>query len=301
MFPNAYHLITILTTSAQVHAYARNVLASENGSGEPSADVAGHSSQKMGLGKPTLLHEIRLDPKLKPKQVVVMSGKPDLLVPHTGTEEEADDFLMKPFGLKELLSCVQARFSNASLCLHADDQIEALLREPSCAFIGLPFTISPMIAPLPSNEVERLDALHRYNILDTAPELAFDDITLLASQICKTEIAMISLVDHDRQWFKSKTSDGHALGMLCVNSPDARTLNPEQSAALQALSRQVVAELELRRRTTDLAMARDAAVQSALAKSQFLANMSHEIRTPVNGVVGMTGLLLDGDLKPRAS
>ena len=61
-----------------------------------------------------------------------------------------------------------------------------------------------MIAPLPSNEVDRLEALYRCNILDTAPEQAFDDITLLASQICMAETAMISLVDRNREWFKSK-------------------------------------------------------------------------------------------------
>ena len=59
-----------------------------------------------------------------------------------------------------------------------------------------------------------------------------------------------------------------------------RTLSPEQNVGLQALSRQVVAQLELRRGVAELALARDAAVEAARSKSQFLANMSHEIRTP---------------------
>ncbi|MEH1835102.1 MAG: sensor domain-containing diguanylate cyclase [Nostoc sp.] len=58
--------------------------------------------------------------------------------------------------------------------------------------------------PLPENEAQRLKALADYNILDTLPEQAFDDLTALAAYICKTPIALINLVDADRQWFKSE-------------------------------------------------------------------------------------------------
>lgn len=53
-------------------------------------------------------------------------------------------------------------------------------------------------------EAARLQTLHKYRILDTKPEQAFDDLTLLASQIFKVPIALISLIDEDRQWFKSR-------------------------------------------------------------------------------------------------
>ncbi|MFI5058045.1 MAG: GAF domain-containing protein [Candidatus Acidiferrales bacterium] len=54
------------------------------------------------------------------------------------------------------------------------------------------------------NDNARVATLQKYDILDTEPEKAFDDLALLASFVCKIPIALISLVDEDRQWFKSK-------------------------------------------------------------------------------------------------
>jgi anti-sigma regulatory factor (Ser/Thr protein kinase) len=161
----------------------------------------------------------------------------------------------------------------------------------------------------PHDEQSRLATLHRYRILDTEPEQRFDDLALLASQICGVPMALITLVDADRQWFKSRVGmsdtetprsisfcahamlepniflvpdalederfrnnplvtgdphirfyagtslvsrEGQPLGALCVADHVPRKLTDDQMAALDALRRQVQAQLELRRNLIDL-------------------------------------------------
>ncbi|HEX8422041.1 MAG TPA: GAF domain-containing protein, partial [Pyrinomonadaceae bacterium] len=147
--------------------------------------------------------------------------------------------------------------------------------------------------PVPCDEAGRIAALRECGILDTAPEECFDDIARLAAYICKTPIALVSLVDKSRLWFKAKvgfplselprestfctqailkpepfiiedasadkryaknpyvqyephvrfyaavplvTTDGHALGVLCVIDHQRRTLDHEQHEALEVLA-----------------------------------------------------------------
>ena len=160
------------------------------------------------------------------------------------------------------------------------------------------------LPPLPDNEDDRLQALIEYQVLDTEAEQRFDDLTAIAAHICDTPISFISLIDTNRQWFKSKfgieviesprelafcaytilqpermmivpnaeederfaanpfvtsepnirfyagaaliTPDGFPIGTLCTIDNKPRELSPEQIQALQALSRQVISQLELR-------------------------------------------------------
>ncbi len=162
---------------------------------------------------------------------------------------------------------------------------------------------------IPLNESERLKALSEYRILGTKPEESFDDITKIASLTCETPIALLSLVDSNRQWFKAKVGieaketvrdwsfcahaihsseplivedalnddrffdnplvkgepkirlyagfplqndSNHRIGTLCVIDREPHGLTDKQFSIMQALSRQVVAFLELRKRSINL-------------------------------------------------
>ena len=78
-------------------------------------------------------------------------------------------------------------------------------------FLILPAVKLPkQLAPPPTalrqlNELERLEALRSYQILDTASEQVFNDLTQLSAFICGTPISLISLIDDERQWFKAQT------------------------------------------------------------------------------------------------
>jgi len=61
-----------------------------------------------------------------------------------------------------------------------------------------------MNAPILPSDKKRLQVLWQYDVLDTVPEEVFDDLTELAAGICEAPIALITLVDEKRQWFKSK-------------------------------------------------------------------------------------------------
>jgi PAS domain S-box-containing protein len=84
-----------------------------------------------------------------------------------------------------------------------------------------------MKAPLPDNEDLRLRALYELSILDTPPEQSFDDIAQLAMMICQVPIAVVSLVDKDRQWFKSclglNAAETHRDVAFCAHA----ILNPQ--------------------------------------------------------------------------
>ncbi len=159
-------------------------------------------------------------------------------------------------------------------------------------------------APIPPSEERRLAALYEYELLDTPSEDLFDAFTQLAAQLCDTPISLITLVDRNRQWFKSnlgleiretlrdvafcahtilgegifevgdaradprfadnplvtgepgirfyagyplRSSDGEAVGTVCVIDRKPRTLNDRQRSALVMIAQAIVEQMEARR------------------------------------------------------
>src|SRR4051812_6244483 len=62
----------------------------------------------------------------------------------------------------------------------------------------------PFTVPIPKDEPKRIATLRKYHILDTPPEDDFDNLATLAAQICGTPIALVTIIDSNRQWFKSR-------------------------------------------------------------------------------------------------
>ena len=193
------------------------------------------------------------------------------------------------------------------------------------------------------DEARRLQALRSYAVLDTEAEQAYDDLTALAAQVLGVPIALVSLIDSDRQWFKSRVGldvdqtprsqafcdhairerevlvvhdatqdprfadnplvtgdpsirfyagaalvnpDGLALGTLCVIDSQPRSFDAHQRASLAMLSRQVMAQLELRKRNAALSVA----VDSLQHTTQLLGNLARH----VPGVIYQYRLFPDG-------
>ncbi|MCO5935457.1 GAF domain-containing sensor histidine kinase [Mucilaginibacter sp. RB4R14] len=197
--------------------------------------------------------------------------------------------------------------------------------------------------PVPENESERLASLASYNILDTTLEVDFEELTILASEICQTPIALISLIDDRRQWFKSKygikvsespkefafcahtivnknevmvvpdaredsrfatnplvtgdekivfyagvpllNEDGHALGSLCVIDHEPKKLTEKQLNALRVLAKQVLNQMELRRKIARLQKSNDDLLEANMFIQKFASTAAHDIKNPLSSIL----------------
>lgn len=104
-------------------------------------------------------------------------------------------------------------------------------------------------AAIPTNEPARLAELYDYDILDTVSEATYDAITFLASQICGVPIALISIVDQERQWFKSRVgleaTETHRDLAFCahaINDPRSLFVVPDASADVRFFENPLVTD-----------------------------------------------------------
>lgn len=104
-----------------------------------------------------------------------------------------------PQGWRDLLTAMTAR--DAADRPAVDELVLALRQLVIAESGGRHRTVDDAI--IPANESGRMSAVRRYGVLDTAPEAAFDRLTALAARIMSTPVAIVSVVDHDRIWFKS--------------------------------------------------------------------------------------------------
>jgi len=202
----------------------------------------------------------------------------------------------------------------------------------------------------PDNEKQRLEALESYQIMDSLPEEDFDELTKMASQICGTPIALITLVDNSRQWFKSKlgidvqqtprahafcahtiidpsgvmvvsnakedqrfaenplvtgdpniafyagisllTPEGMPMGSLCVIDTIPRTLDEQQLWSLKVLGKQVIAQMELRKKLLLLCETNNRLVETNQFMQQFATAAAHDIKNPLSTISMSSELLV---------
>lgn len=197
------------------------------------------------------------------------------------------------------------------------------------------------------DEEKRLHELRQYQILKTAPDISFDQITELAASITDAPKAMINLIYEDEQWSKSisglsydlqkiprdrsicqytihKTStfeitdlqkdertkdfpyvkgdpylryylgaplitpNGYGIGALCVLGFEPGKATEEEKNNLTVLAKQVMAQLELRKKNLELE-------KHNRFQSNLMKILSHDIRSPLSGIIGIGELLLNMD------
>lgn len=192
------------------------------------------------------------------------------------------------------------------------------------------------------DELPRLNELESYSILDTLPDSDYDNLTAIASEICNTPISLISLVDNNRQWFKSHhglgvsetprefsfcahaierpsqvfvvpdarrddrfldnplvtgdpyivfyagvpliSENGLPLGTLCIIDKKPRRLTESQKQSLEALAKQVMKLLELRKSKHKLQQANQQLEEKNRMLEKFAQLAATDIKSPLNNI-----------------